>query len=369
MSVMKLPTILIVDDELQAAKGLKKRIDDKARVITRTPDELKVTDLRNADLILVDFELQEEGWEPAEVTESPNGLALGAVLREQIRSLDRKQVTGVALYTGQLDQISGTIPNEVRGFVVARLTNLEWVFEKGQTDTQVTVVSLAHAIRSLPRAWPEGAHDATTQLHRFLGLQSTASFFRTASEDIAACHPPIHELSNASHALAVVRWLGQRILPYPTFLMDRIGLAARLRLTPRRLKPLLDGRSRFAEAMKGIAYDGALADLYGPHWWRAGLDELVFEWSSGTGEIEPLQAEISSLAGKKLKFLDSEVVPVIDAGYRAERLASIESALRLRPDDWPVFADDAWAEREEVEGDPSLRGLLLAPDAELLADA
>jgi hypothetical protein len=368
MSATSPPTILIIDDQLRAAKGLSKRIGSGAEVLTRLPEQVTRLDLRKADLILVDFELHEDDVD-VPITEPPNGLALSAVLREQIRETNASQVTGVALYTGQLGQISGTIPADVREFVVARLTNLEWVFEKADTDTEITALSLAEGIKKLPRSWPEDSAKAADQLRRFLGLPSSAPFRANAEEDIAACHPPIHELSNASHAVAVVRWLAQRILPYPTFLTDRMGLAARLRLTPRRLESLLGKRSRLAQALDDVAYGGALADLYGRHWWRAGVDELLFEWSEGTGEVDVVQAKIQELAGKSLTFEGSEVVPVIGPSYRAERLAPIDCAVRIRPDDWPVFADDAWAERTEVGEDPRLRGLILSPDAELLAGA
>jgi hypothetical protein len=368
MSAMSPPTILIVDDQLRAAKGLSKRIGDHAEVLTRLPEQVTGRDLGKADLILVDFELHEDGVD-VPITDPPNGLALSAVLREQIRETKPNQATGVALYTGQLGQISGTIPDDVRGFVVARLTNLEWVFEKADEDTQLTVVALADGIKKLPRAWPEDSARAADQLRRFLGLASNAPFRAAAEEDIAACHPPIHELSNASHALAVVRWLAQRILPYPTFLTGPMELAARLRLTPRRLDSILKGRSRLAEALSEVAYGGALAGLYGQHWWRSGIDELLFEWSEGTGEVEVLQSKIQRLAGKSLSFEENEVVPVVGPGYRAERLAPIHDAVRIRPDDWPVFADDAWAERKEASEDARLRGLILSPDAELLAGA
>lgn len=368
MSATKSPIILVVDDELRAAKGLKKRIGNNAEVLTRTPEEVTRADLRQADLILVDFELHEETDE-VPITQPPNGLALSTVLREQIREMDPRKVAGVALYTGQLQQISGTIPDEVRGFVVARLTNLEWVFEKKANDTEITAVSLAEAIKRLPRSWPEDSNEAARQLHRFLGLSRSAPFLAAAEEDIATCHPPVHELSNASHALAVVRWLAQRILPYPAFLMNRMALAARLRLTPRRLDLLLASESRLVDALAGVAYSGALSDLYGLHWWRAGIDELIFEWSEGTGEVDVLQTSIQNLVGKELSFIDSEVVPVIDSSYRADRLAPIDSALPIRPDDWPVFADDAWAERGEIEGDPRLKGLLTVPDTALVSDA
>jgi len=355
--------ILVVDDKLADADNLRRRIGRSAEVITRTPDEIVPRELRRADLVLVDYELTEwEGAGNGVLTNPPNGLALASVMREQIGEIEQPGTAGVALYSGRLDQISGTLPEEVRGFAVARLHNLEWVFEKKDDTAHVGILALARAITTLPAAWPDDAEGAGEAVHAFLGLDSKIPFFELAAEDIDAAHPPIHELSRASHALAMVRWLAQRILPYPAFLIDQIGLAARLRLDPDDLAKVLAGKSRLAGALEGASYEGALAALLGPHWWRSGIDNLIFEWTDGTGDAEMLEASLSRLSARRLKFGDGDMVPVIDETYRARGTASIETAVRVRPDDWPVFADDAWAERAEVLGTPRLRGLLLEAD-------
>jgi hypothetical protein len=368
MSVMARPTILIVDDELRDADNLVKSIGKAAEVVVRSPDDFTKTDLRDSDLVLVDYKLTD--WEGAEagLTAPSNGLALSAVIREQIRALGGREVTGVALYSGEVDAISGTIPNEVRGFVVARLNNLEWVFEKDDRDAYRSVISLATALKSLPRTWPEDSTKATKSLHHFLGLDSAATFFETADQDIEACHPPIHELSNASHALAVIRWMAHRILPYPAFLTDQIGLAARLRIQVTDLAPLLAEKSKLSAALKDARYTGELCELFGPHWWRSGIDNLIFEWTSGSGDMDALHATVNELAGKQLRLYQEDVVPVIDESYRAKEIAAIETAVRLRPDDWPVFADEAWAKRDVVAEFPRLQGLVVPADRALVSD-
>jgi hypothetical protein len=363
---MEKPTILVIDDELADATNVKRALGEDAHVIARTPDSFTRTDLREADLVLIDYELTEWDGADSALTSPPNGLALSAVVREQVNKHRRGAVTGVALYSGELGEISGTLPDELRGFALARLNNLEWVFEKGEASAFAGIVSLARAIRRLPRPWPGEPVKAATRLHELLALEPTAAFFQTAADDISSCHPPIHELSSSTHALAVIRWIAHRILPYPAFLTERIGLAARLRLDLDELERLLEENSQFAGALHGTRYQGVLCELYGPHWWRSGLDELALQWTSGAGGIAALHEAIATLAGRDVRFLAEEVVPGIDETYRANGLIALDEALRLQPDDWPPFADDAWAPRELVETSRMLRGLVVPTDLELL---
>ncbi len=369
MSPAAKPTILVIDDVVDDGNALRRLIGKAAAVKVKTPDSFTQTDLKDADLVLVDYELSE--WKGARtgLTAPPNGLALGSVVREQIGSLGGREVTGVALYSGQVDKISGSLPEEVRGFAVARLNNLEWVFEKQDQDAYGGVIALAAAVKGLPKTWPQDASKASAALHRFLGLDSKAPYFKTAKEDIDDAHPPIHEFSRASHALAVVRWMAHRILPYPAFLTDRIGLAAQLRIHPDDLTRELGKKSKLTSALQRVSYSGALSALYGPHWWRSGVDNLIFEWTDGSGEFGPLRSTLSELNASRLEFFESDVVPIIDHTYRAKELAPVDSAIRLRPDDWPAFADDAWGLPEIVAESPRLRGLVLPADRSLLNGA
>jgi hypothetical protein len=366
MSTQRTPRVLIIDDERSDGEALELQIADGAEVTVATPDELTKGELSDADLILVDYELGNWSGSKESLTSPSNGLALGAVVREQIGELSGRGVTGIALYSGQVDEIAGTLPNDVRAFAVARLTNIEWVFEKQDQAAHEGVVSLANAIRGLPRNWPEASTKATKSLHGLLSLDPKAPYAATAIEDIAACHPPIHELSNVSHALSVIRWLAHRILPYPTFLDDQVALAARLRVSVTDLGEVLAGNSKLTVALEGVSYKGALDKLYRPHWWRSGIDDLIFKWTDGSGEMETLRAHLTTLAGRQLNFLKEDVVPVIDETYRAVDLAPVDEAVRVQLDDWPVFADDAWAKRDVVAGSARLKGLVMPEDARLL---
>jgi hypothetical protein len=355
------PTILVIDDDAGPGNALRTTVGkDAAEVIVRTPDDLEEADLRDADLVLVDYELK--GWnEEGELTSAPNGLALSAVIREQMNEMERPGAGGVALYSGQVSEIAANLPAEVRGFTVARLNNLEWVFEKDDDEAHQGVASLARAVSELPENWPGDADGANLELHKVLDLRPKAEYFETAREDIDACHPPIHELSGATHALAVIRWLAQRILPYPAFLTDRFGLAARLRIGVDELDRVLAGKSALMRGLEEVRYTGALEKLFGMHWWRSGLDGLIFDWTDG-GQ-KPLEAKVQSLAGRrKLNFVDADLVPVIDSTYRPTDIVAVDTAVRLRPDDWPVFADQAWGSIEVVSSSAQLRGLVLPAD-------
>jgi hypothetical protein len=367
MSPVAKPNILVIDDQNEAGDVLRRSIGERAVVTAAMPGEMTEEQLRSAHLVLVDYELSDWSGTETGLTSPPNGLALSAVIREQINRLE-SDVTGVALYSGQVDKISGNLPVEVRSFVVARLNNLEWVFEKKDRNAPNGIVALARAIRQLPSTWPDDPRGATKALHSLLKLNQHASFRETAVDDVSACHPPIHELSTATHALAVIRWMAHRVLPYPTFLTDDVGLAARLRLDIVEVRSLLKGKSQLARALETVEYHGILRDLYGRHWWRSGLDELALDWTSGAGGTEALQTAVRRLAGKRLKLSEQDVVPVLDEDtYRATRLAPLADAVRLRLDDWPPFADDAWGDRATVADSERLRGLVLPNDVELLS--
>ncbi len=366
----RVPSVLVIDDELADAHALARSIGaSAANVSPRTPDTFTHADLREADLVLVDYELAYWDGAHAGVTCPPNGLALGAVIREQMNGLSRSRVTGVALHSGKVGEISGAMPAELRGFALARLNNLEWIFQKGDPRVPGGVLSLAHAIQRLPRTWPDDPLQAGSRLHGLLALDPASSFFQTAATDVSDCHPPIHELSESTHALAVIRWLAQRILPYPAFLTDTIGLAARLRLPLEQLERLLAGRSKLAARLGVAEYKGVLCELYGRHWWRAGVDDLAFELTDGQGGIDRLQRALAALAGRRLEFLAHEVVPAIDQSYRPGELIAAARALRLQPDDWPPFADAAWASHEQLADSAELRGLVVPADRELFDDA
>jgi hypothetical protein len=357
------PVILVVDDELEDGNNLARQLKGQAEVSVCEPPGVKSANLEEADLVLVDYDLSNWSEREKALSVPPNGLALAQVFRQRIDALPAVGPKGVALYSGEIGRISANLPDEVRAYAVARLNNLEWVFEKDRKESAAGVVSLASAVSALPGSWPEGA-EAIDALHQLLGLNAELPFFATAADDVAACHPPIHELSAATHALAVIRWLAQRILPYPAFLMDRWALSARLRIDPSDLERALDGTA-LGEELHEVAFSGALCDLVGPHWWRAGVDNLIFKWTQGAGGAEEVRSAVQARSSD-IRLLDGDLVAVIDDSYRATKVAEVEDSVRLRPDDWPAFAGEAWALADVVRESERLRGLVLPADQDQL---
>lgn len=363
MKITRQPVVLVVDDEIEDGNNLERQLKGQAEVVVREPSGVSSGDLEDADLVLVDYDLSNWSERDTALAVPPNGLALAQVFRQRIDDLQAVGPKGVALYSGEIGRISANLPDEVRAFAVARLNNLEWVFEKNREESAAGVVSLASAVAVLPGSWPEG-DEAIDALHQLLGLSADLPFFATAADDIAACHPPIHELSAATHALAVIRWLAQRILPYPAFLMDRWALSARLRIDPDDLERAIEG-SALGEELQEVVFSGALCDLFGPHWWRAGIDNLIFRWTQGAGGAEEIRSAVQARTDDA-SLLDGDLVAVIDDSYRATNVAEVGDSVRLRPDDWPVFADEAWALVDVVRESERLRGLVLPADQDKL---
>jgi hypothetical protein len=364
MKTKRQPVILVVDDEVEDGNALGQQLAGLAEVLVRTPSDVKNEDLEEADLVLVDYDLTNWTEKDAALSAPPNGLALAGVFRQRIDCLPAASPKGVALYSGEVERISANLPTEARAYAVARLNNLEWVFEKGRATSATGIVSLASAVAALPGSWPEGA-EAMAALYGLLDLSPDLPFFATAAEDVAVCHPPIHELSAVTHALAIIRWLAQRILPYPAFLMDRWALSARLRINPNDIDRAIEG-TQLGEELRQVSFSGALCDLFGPHWWRAGVDDIIFNWTQGAGGAGGIRAAVRKRVGE-VAFLDGDLVAVIDDSYRPVGVAPIDQSVRLRPDDWPAFADEAWALADVVADSDRLRGLVLPADQDKLS--
>src|SRR5262249_46850596 len=151
-----------------------------------------------------------------------NGIALAGTLRERANQVERP--TGFALHTGQPERLWLT-PAESRRHLIARAYNLEWVFLKSEsTDVIRQATILAEAIRSLPQNWPGDDHVRTIEvMKKLLGIGSQLgdgnepNWVAAALTAIEDCRPPLTELSERNHGLVFLRWLLQRILPYPCF--------------------------------------------------------------------------------------------------------------------------------------------------------
>ena len=368
------PLVLIVDDHPEEAQPLKLALEttQKAKVVVVHPSDVQLKDLTEADLVLVDYMI--DAWPDRDNISSislkpPDGLALASVLRQHVQKQSEKQSpTAFAILTGQMEKLAHPLPSDLPPNILARLVNLDWVFDKGVVTNCGQIIELAAAVGCLPPQWPQqGDKDSWQTLRRLLAVDPNPENMIHLTEDIEKCQPPIHELSKWSHGLAVVRWMSQRILPYPCFLYDVQYLAARLRLDPRSLREALADGSPLRKSLSGFEYRGILSQFDGPRWWRSLVEFHLWNVSKGeSANISHLRKMVCDAAGVPIKASEPPENPVVcvDRHYRPLKFSSMSEAVRIQPDDWPVYADPAWTTIELAKSQSNLAGVVVSEHRE-----
>ena len=360
MPTARTPKILFVDDTIEEVSALSEACEQDAIVVVRSFDELDEADLENTDLILVDFAL--DGW-PAkdratELTLRPaDGLAIVEILRSYFRANKSERPIAFAVLSGELEKLTHPFPPTRREHMVASLAKVEWAFQKGTPllQTAKQLLSLASAVRELPPSWPHDSNsDKDKTLHDLLAVPDS-NWSTAAVGDLSRCHPPIQELSTWSHGLAFLRWMLQRVLPYPTFLLDDAQAALRLGLTFESFCASLTDEGDLNDWLKPVCYSGILTNFRGRRWWKAGIDSLLWTASSEDPfNSKLLAAEVLKKAPKGELLVQRNPVAYVDKDYQTIGIDEASNCIRLRPDDWPLFADSAWALRASVLEDQSL---------------
>lgn len=361
------PFVLHVDDQPGDLRSWQEQVN-KAKVIELEvyhPEDVAKEELRRASLVLVDLKL--EDWQAREnagsLTLQPvNGLALLALLQEKALELAPEKPRAFALYTAVIQEVARGLPHQPH--IISRAHNLEWIFEKnggpGNTlaERAQKVAALAAAVSALPTPWPADSPDAAAgALSEWLGLPSDVTWHDAAWRAIRLCHPPLHEFAEHTHGVGILQWALHRILPYPTFLLDEAHLAARLRVKVESLRSSLEGDSLgglFSEA----EYRGQLCSFLGRRWWRAGIEAKLFELTSDApGNLEALREVLKEKVPTLETVRQPRLFPVLDGQFRLkDQLATQDKVVEIVPDDWPPFADEAWALREDLE-DPRLKAI------------
>ena len=359
------PVILAVDDEAdKLERGLAFALGDAAELVVRHPSDVESEDVRRAHLVLVDYLLEdwpERDGQPVAFN-IRTGLALATVLREVADESSNSHLTAVALHTAHLADASGRIRPPHSRHVVARLNNLDWVFEKDDADRFQGAVQLARAAQSLGRDWPADPSASEARLRHLLSRGDEVGLTERAWDHVRECQPPVHTLGGGPHGVLVLRWLLHQILPYPCFLWDVNWVAARLRISVDDLDRLLASDCELARDLKGLKYTGLMAGFLGNRWWRAAMEDYAWELGGrSSGRPGQFEQRLRKKAGEDLELVaPHDPVVCLDQELRPRGMASPEDAVRLRPDYWPPFADAAWMRIDDVRSDPEL-GAMVEP--------
>jgi len=344
-----------------------------AVVLTRAPDEVTVSDLRKANVVLIDYRIAH--WPGREKVTSislqpSNGVALGAVLRSYADEHIPEKRRAFAIHSGVLHDLGGGLPARSREHAIARTLNLEWVFPKqGDPDApplENQVAVLAKAVKALPRTWPETPKRASDVLSKLLKTPLQVSWGARAAADVESSHPPIHAWATATNGMAFIRWLLHHILPYPSFLWDERYLAARLHVSAESLRRVLAGETKARRTLAPFRYQGVLEDFLGTRWWRTGVEQLLWNWTSGNPfNVDAVREAARTRISTDLDHLAlmRPVVCVDPQSFRpTDRVVDAADAVEIRPDDWPPYAEQAWVPATEVAGEEGLIALVVPQD-------
>lgn len=376
------PRVVVVDDEDQSAFADAIR-EHGVDAVSVAPDDLRSDVLVRATAVLVDQYLDDwpgrDNIDLPVTLHVPDGLALAAVLRSHVEGSSRRSgrpsaPVAFSLRTGDLDHIGVGLPRAAREHLLASQYNLEWVFDKaaipgaGLPSPAARAAALARATAELPTDWGPETNDPGL---RWLALPD-AAWVEDARWQIEQCRPPQHTVAERTAGRAWLRWFLHRILPFPTFLLDRSRVAVALGLHAEALNEVLSSDSSpFAQRLADLRYTGPLDTFLGERWWRAGVSHMVTELlNDPDGDLAdaPTVAEaVGDLHRAHLAAVDIEH-PVLRIRVDYSTIpdaVDIKDAVRLQPDSWPPYADDAWAARDDLhdpDHDPELLALVVRED-------
>jgi hypothetical protein len=356
--------VLLIDDEPDGAIG--QAFESVMRVASLGPGDVTASQIEEADVILIDYELG--NWANPELPPAcrpQNGIALASVVRSHIPA-EGSAPKAIALLSGRLESLARHEPN-AREHRIATAFNLEWVFRKAADDGLekliADVLAIATATKGLPRDWPKDGSAAEATLKKFLKFPMKAAWADPAWSSVGECYPPLHESSRWTDGLALLRWFLHRILPYPSFLLGIEAVAQRLQVHPGALREAHLANEAFLSPLSQARYKGALCDLLGPRWWAAGVEAVL--WKRG-GSKSPAASvmhkalRLSRLGKDSLVDGEYSVLALDETLAPSDRLLPMNACVRVQPEGWPAFAQDAWTSIESARASAQL-GTLVAP--------
>lgn len=362
--------VLIIDDT-PGRHRLLPQGDVKFRILD--PGDVDDSSLDDIDLVCVDEYLGDEWAATIETRvhdlpalKNGDGLSVAAALRSRARLADRAGEPGfaVALFTAELGKLSEDLPTPWQEPLTASMHDLEWVFrfESGPAAFGDRVAELAQASRSIIGINVSESGDSWLGL----GDEAWADLARAQIDD---CRPPQNALAQSTSGRSYLRWLAQRVMPYPTFLLDDVYAANMMGIDVDTFK---SDAVQALLASQNAKYDGPLSTSFlGRRWWRAALQH-VLDGAGASAWDDPGEkgAALSAAIGSPITPL-AAANPVVCYGPRGEVVAlDAESSecVRVQLDGWPLYADEAWVLLDVARTVPEVRALVAHDDLPRLSE-
>lgn len=372
------PFVLIVDDEPTGADQ-QLVVDLQAEGIDALvvlPNDLTDEHIQRASVIAIDHFLST--WSQRDLAPTGlqvrDGMALASVLRSHLAVVGRNPDAGPNLAylvrTNKLDELRGTLPRLMSQHVLAGYHGLDWLQAKGETPgtppEHLRLASLARGVVALPRDWARAIPAESDEVAAWLGL-SAKSFRAAAGLQIEEAHPTAHRLAAQTSGSGFLRWFLQRVLPYPAFLVGDVRAALALGVSVPALDAVAAAEGPLGKVARAAMYDGELAGFAGRRWWRAGLQEVLAHVQSNAAEVET--AITAAGLDRSAIYGPQASVVVLDGDLEPKREpVAIENAVRLQPDGWPTFAEEAWVSVDDALSNPDLAASVVTADRWRLED-
>lgn len=361
------PVVLVVDDHADGERAMLREWEESLELRIRHPNDVNQADVEAADLVVVDFVISD--WPQRDqlqvlALKPPDGLALAAILRGHSTMLSSNPIAFL-LRSAHLEQLSNGLPPETRLHVIAQQYNLEWAQPKnGDIDVQSRQIrSLALATKELPENWPTDDANETRQLvEKWLSIPSDR-WRDVAWQEIEECHPPLHDMTDRRRGLRFLRWFLHRVLPYPCFLWTSARLAARLRVTHESLLEAFN--TGLDKVFESACFKGHLHDFVDKRWWRSGFEAALWDMTDGKSfDPDTILTALNRCCNGNLQKLpfSQPVVCVTDSYQLSSQIINIDDAIRVQPDEWPSYAEQAWVPITNVKENGRLRAAVVTFD-------
>ena len=183
-----------------------------------------------------------------------------------------------------------------------------------------------------------------------------------ALDHILQARPPIHSVNAQTSGASILRWFLHRVLPYPSFLTDLHWTATRLGVNADWLQGELATDSELKETLADCQYSGVFEGFLGPRWWRAGVAGIIADLTDGQPfNRTALRDGIRRICSDEPIFLTEErpVLAIDPKAMELLRVIEAEDAVRVSPDGWPTYADDAWASVADARANPDIAEIVL----------
>ncbi len=363
-------TFLFVDDRPRSLATTYGTIDEN-RIRIKDPNSTTLSDVEWASVVLADYNidatLPEKDSAAAQLANVPR---TGTALVATMRSLEEAGVGDLAapfrayvLISAQIELI-GTLllPPDYLAHVGAGSLGVDWIFQKPRSireraDFGRRLESLGGAVSRVREIWNHGK-DQVDELRTLLQIPANLDWTDRAWGEVVEAHPRLRDPAERVRPRPVFRWLLQEALPFPGVLLDSSYLAGRLRVDPGTIESVLTGG--LADLISSALYAGIFSDFFSQRWWRAGVEQIL--WDSTQGRSFDVHA-LREFTGGASRTDGEELVVTLDENLSPNAKLTVISSKELelvRPLGWPNFAERPWMASKDRE---SAINYLEQPDA------